>query len=95
MVLGHAHTILEIILIYGILYSKTSPTTQNDNESKWIHCLTRFGPFSSIHYRYPRSVTLTGQREAIQNEGKNIMALDRHVLMTISVKLKKPTQTTK
>ena len=54
---------------------------------KWIHCLTRFGPFSSIHCCYPRSVTLTGQREANQNAGKNIMALDRHVLMTILVKL--------
>ena len=38
MVLGHAHTILEIILNYGILYSKTSLTTQNDNKLKWIHC---------------------------------------------------------
>ena len=47
---------------------------------KWIYWLTRFGPFSSIHFRDLTSVTPTSQKAAIQIAGERIMDLSHFLV---------------
>ena len=42
---------------------------------KWIYWLTRFGPFSSNHFRDLTSVTPSSQKAGIQIAGERIMDL--------------------